>query len=118
MSAVCAVGVAVLVYRDLAIPEVRDAEVWFGFTLRGRAALLTAPLHWSILAIGAWAFWTRRPWIALATALYLHSVALSHLIWSVVSPDGPGWPGGVLMAAFFSALAIPFWKARRGAWPR
>jgi hypothetical protein len=115
MAGLCALSAAFLIYRDLAIPAVRDVEVWLGFELRGRAALLTAPLHWAIPAAGAWAFWTRKRWIPLATALYLHYVALSHLIWSEASPNGRGWAMGLLQAAFFSALAIPFWRAHRAA---
>jgi heme/copper-type cytochrome/quinol oxidase subunit 3 len=115
MAALCAFGTAFLVYRDLAIPEVRDVEVWLGVELRGSAARATAPLHWAILATGAWGFFTQRRWIALATALYLHYVALSHLIWSEASARGRGWEMGVLQAAFFSALAIPFWRAHRAA---
>ena len=115
MAALCAFGCAFLVYRDFAIPEVRDVEVWLGFELRGRAALLSAPLHWAILGVGAWAYWTQQRWIALATALYLHYVALSHGIWSEVSANGRGWRIGLAQAALFSALAIPFWvKHRRG----
>jgi Mg/Co/Ni transporter MgtE len=113
MAALCAFGCAFLVVRDLALPEVRDVEVWFGLELRGRAALLTAPLHWAILGAGAWAYWTQQRWIALATALYLHYVALSHLIWSEASPNGRGWLVGLGQAAFFSALAIPFWMQQR-----
>jgi hypothetical protein len=115
MAALCAFGTLFLIYRDVAIPEVRDVEVWFGVELRGPAALATAPLHWAILAVGAWAYWTQRSWIALATTVYLHYVALSHLIWSEASPNGRGWPMGVLQAAFFSALALPFWRAHRAA---
>jgi hypothetical protein len=115
MAALFAFGAAFLIYRDFAIPAVRDVEVWLGFELRGRAALLTAPLHWAILALGAWAYWTQRRWSALATALYLHYVALSHLIWSEASPNGRGWAMGVAQAALFSALAIPFWRAHRAA---
>jgi len=115
MAAFCALGAAFLIYRDFAVPAVRDVEVWLGFELRGRAALLTAPLHWAILGAGAWAFWTQQRWIPLATALYLHYVALSHLTWSEASPNGRGWAMGLLQAALFSALAIPFWRAHRAA---
>ncbi len=113
MTALCALGAVFLVARDLTEPAVRDVEVWLGFELRGRAALLTAPLHWAILGGGAWAYWTQQRWIALATALYLHYVALSHLIWSEQSPRGGGWPTGLAHAAAFSALAIPFWWKHR-----
>jgi hypothetical protein len=115
MAAFCALGCVFLAYRDLAIPAVRDVEVWLGFELRGRAALLSAPLHWAILAAGAWAYFTQQRWSALATALYLHYVALSHLIWSEASPNGRGVFIGLLQAALFSALAIPFWRAHRAA---
>jgi len=113
MAALCALGTGWLIFRDLTLPEVRNVEVWLGFELHGRAALLTAPLHWAILATGAWAYFTQRRWIALATALYLHYVALSHLIWSEASDNGRGWPTGLLQAAAFSALAIPFWWKHR-----
>jgi hypothetical protein len=115
MAALCALSVVFLVYRDLAIPAVREVEVWLGYELRGRAALLTAPLHWAIPALGAWAYWTRQRWIPLATALYLHCVALSHLIWSETSANGRGWAIGLVQAALFTALAIPFWRAHRAA---
>jgi hypothetical protein len=115
MAALCAGGALFLVWRDLTLPEVRDVEVWLGFELHGRAAFLTAPLHWAILGVGAWAYWTQQRWIALATALYLHYVALSHLVWSEQSPHGRGWLAGLAQAAAFSALAIPFWLRHRAA---
>lgn len=113
MAVFCAVACAFLVYRDLMVPEVRDVEVWLGFELRGRAALLSAPLHWALLALGAWAYWTKQRWIARATALYLFYVAVSHLIWSEASPNGRGWPMGLLQAAGFSALGALFLLADR-----
>jgi hypothetical protein len=113
MAAFCVCACVFLIYRDLPVPEVRDVEVWLGFELRGRAALFTAPLHWALLAVGAWAYWTKQRWIALATALYLFYVAVSHLIWSEASPHGRGWPMGLLQAAGFSALGTPFLFAHR-----
>jgi hypothetical protein len=113
MAALCAFSAAFLIYRDLTIPEVRDTEVWLGFELRGRVALLTAPLHWGIFAVGAWAYFTQQRWAALATAIYLHYVAVSHLVWSEASERGNGWAVGLLQAAAFSALAIPFWWKHR-----
>ena len=118
MAAFCAIACVFLVYRDLMVPEVRDVEVWLGFELRGRAALLSAPLHWAILALGAWAYWTKQRWIALATALYLFYVAVSHLIWSEASPNGRGWPMGLLQAAGFTALGALFLFADRRGRPR
>ncbi len=118
MAAFCAISCVFLVYRDLMVPEVRDVEVWLGFELRGRAALLSAPLHWAILALGAWAYLTRQRWISLATAYYLFYVALSHLIWSEASPNGRGWPMGLLQAVGFSALGALFLFADRRERPR
>jgi hypothetical protein len=100
----CLVTIAFLVPRDLFFPETRDVEVWLGFELRGRAAQLTAPLHWAIFAIGAFGFWTQRPWILPAAAGYAFYVALSHVIWSEASPYGRGWPIGLAQGA---ALSIP-----------
>lgn len=113
LATLCALSVVFLVYRDLALPEVRDTEVWLGFELHGRAAQLTAPLHWALLALGAWAFWTQQRWITLAAALYLFYVALSHLIWSEASANGRGWPVGLAQATGFSALGAAFLHAAR-----
>jgi len=77
----CAATVVFLVARDLFVPRARDVEVWLGFELHGAAARWSAPLHWAIFAIGAWAFWRARPWIVPAAAGYLFYVALSHAIW-------------------------------------
>ena len=68
LAAFCALTVAFLVPRDLFFAETRDVEVWFGFEMRGAAALLTAPLHWAVFALGACGFWRARPWIAPAAA--------------------------------------------------
>jgi hypothetical protein len=106
MALLCAGTVLFLVPRDLFFPATRDVEVWFGFELRGTAALLTAPLHWLIFAAGAWGFWTQRPWIVPAAAAYAFYVALSHLVWSEASPNGRGWLVGLAQTA---ALSIPGW---------
>ena len=99
LACLCATTVVFLATRDLLLPEVRDVEVWLGFELHGTAALVTAPLHWAIFAIGAFAFWRAKPWVVPAAAAYVFYVALSHLIWSEVSPSGRGWPMGLLQAA-------------------
>jgi hypothetical protein len=108
----CALTVVFLAYRDLTLPAIRDVEVWFGFELHGTAALLTAPLHWLIFAVGAWGFWQARPWIVPAASAYLFYVALSHLIWSEASPNGNGWPIGLLQAAAFSIPAVLLRRAQ------
>lgn len=101
-AAFCLVTIAFLVPRDLFFEETRDVEVWLGLEVHGRAARLTAPLHWAIFAAGAWGFWTQRPWIVPAAAAYAFYVALSHLVWSEASPHGRGWPTGLLQAALLS----------------
>lgn len=109
----CAFTVVFLVPRDLFFAETRDVEVWFGFEVRGAAALLTAPLHWAVFTLGAWGFWQVRPWAAPGAALYCFYVAASHLIWSEVSTNGQGWPIGLAQAAAFSLPGVLLWRARR-----
>ena len=104
MAVFCLATVAFLVPRDLFVAETRDVEVWLGFELRGSAALLTAPLHWALFLVGAWGFWSRRPWILPCAAAYAFYVAFSHLVWSEVSPNGRGWPAGLAQAL---VLSIP-----------
>src|SRR5262245_40372052 len=109
----CLATVPFLVMRDLFVPAARDVEVWFGFELHGRAALLTAPLHWAIFLAGAWGFWFRRTWILPAAAAYAFYVALSHLVWSGVSPKGHGWLAGFALALVFSVPGFALLRARR-----
>jgi hypothetical protein len=104
LSVFCLLTVAFLVPRDVFFAETRDVEVWLGLELRGRAAQLTAPLHWAIFAAGAWGFWREKPWILPAAAAYVFYVAVSHVIWSEASPNGRGWPIGLAQAA---AISIP-----------
>ena len=113
LAGLCALTVLFLVPRDLFFPETRDVEVWLGFELHGLAALLTAPLHWAVFAVGAWAFWTARPWIPRAAAGYVFYVALSHLIWSEASPHGHGWRMGLLQAALISTPGLLLLRAGR-----
>jgi hypothetical protein len=113
MAAICAATVAFLASRDLAVPAVRDVEVWFGVEVHGAAARLTAPLHWAIFAAGAWAFWRDRAWAAPAAAAYLFYVAFSHLVWSEASPHGRGWPAGLAQAAAISVPALLLLRAHR-----
>lgn len=113
MALFCALTVVFLIWRDVFVPEVGAVEVWFGFELRGAAARLSAPLHWSIFAVGAWGFWRVRPWITPAAAGYAGYVAVSHLVWNATSPAGGGWTAGLLQAALFSLPAIALWSAHR-----
>lgn len=103
---ICAIGLVTSASRDLLFSEARDIEVWLGFELRGWIALVTAPVHWAILGVGAWGFWTQRARIVRWAAAYAFYVALSHLIWSEASPNGRGWPIGLLQALAISAVAV------------
>jgi len=113
MSALFAASALYIAARDLTLPEVRDTEVWFGVALRGRAARISAPLHWALLAAGAWAWWTQRAWAPRATGLYLAYVALSHVPRSVLNPDAEYARASLALAAACAAAAIPFWRTGR-----
>ena len=108
----CAATVVFLVVRDVALPEVRDTEVWFGFEVRGFWAIATAPLHWAIFGVGAWAYWTQKPWVWPWAAGYAESIASGHLVWNLTSPNGGGGFAGLWQLALFSlpALALGFAK--------
>ncbi len=113
LAVFCAATVVFLIFRDLFLAETRDVEVWFGFEVRGIAAVLTAPLHWGLFAMGAWGFWRDRPWILAWASAYVFYIALSHLIWNEVSPHGQGWPIGLLQAALISVPGIVLLRMRR-----
>lgn len=113
MAVFCVASVLFLVPRDLFLDHTRDVEVWFGFEVRGPWALLTAPLHYAIFLFGAWGFWFQRPWILPGAAVYSFYIALCHLVWNQVSPNGSGWIAGVAEAIGFSIPGILFLRARR-----
>ena len=113
LAVFCLATVAFLVPRDLFFAETRDVEVWLGFEVRGVAALLTAPLHWTIFAVGAWAFWNCRPWVIPWATGYVFYVALSHIIWSEASVNGRGWPSGLVQALAISIPGILLLRARQ-----
>lgn len=114
LSLFCALTVVFLAYRDLFLPDVRDTEVWLGLEIHGFWARLTAPLHWAIFALGAWGFWTTRPWVWPWASAYVFYIAFSHLVWNLVSPAGGGWASGLGQAALFSIPAIALLEAARG----
>jgi hypothetical protein len=111
----CAATVPFLAARDLFVAGPRDVEVWLGFELRGTPALLTAPLHWLVFAVGAWGFWTQRAWIVPAAAAYAFYVALSHLVWSEISPNGRGWAAGIAQMLALSIPGVLLLRAHRRA---
>jgi hypothetical protein len=101
--AVCCLAVLVIsVPRDFFVPAARDVEVWLGFEVRGPPA----PIHWAVFAIGAWAFWTGRRWIVPWAVVYVLYAAVAHLVWSEASPNGCGWPIGLLQAVAMSRVAF------------
>jgi len=111
LAVICLIALLAGVPRDLFFAATRDVEVWLGLEVRGWIALLTAPLHWAIFGIGAWGFWTQRSWIVPCAAGYLFYVAISHLVWSEVSPNGRGWPVGLLQAIGFSIFGALLLRA-------
>ena len=113
LAVFCLATVAFLVPRDLFYPETRDVEVWFGFELRGAAALATAPIHWAIFLVGAWGFWFQRPWILPWAAGYAFYIAFCHAVWSEASPNGQGWAMGLLQALAFSIPGFLLLHAHR-----
>lgn len=116
LALLCAATVVFVAARDVFVPEIGDVEVWLGFELHGRAARLSAPLHWAIFACGAFAFWRGAPWAWPAAAAYVFYVAFSHLVWSEASAKGQGWPMGLLQAAAISTVGLAI--LRLGRWAR
>jgi hypothetical protein len=112
LAAFCGVALVFLVARDLGVPEVRDTEVWLGFELHGWPARVTAPLHWAVFAVGAFAYWTLRPWVWPWASAYAFQVAVSHLVWNLTSPRGGGWEAGLAQLALFSIPAAALLAAR------
>jgi len=113
MAIICLAALLIGIPRDLFFAETRQVEVWLGFEITGWAAILSAPLHWAIFGVGAWAFWTQRSWVVTWAAAYFFYVALSHLLWSEASPNGRGWPIGVVQALVFSSVGLLLLRARR-----
>jgi hypothetical protein len=109
----CLATVVFLVPRDLLFPDTRNTEVWLGFEVHGIAALVTAPIHWIVFLFGAWGFWFRRRWVLPCAAVYVFYVALSHLIWSEASPNGRGWPAGIVQALAISVPGVLLYRASR-----
>jgi len=106
LGVICLAVLIISIPRDLFFADSRDVEVWLGFELRGPLALLTAPIHWAIFAVGAWAFLTDRRWIVPWAVGYVLYAAVAHLIWSEVSPNGRGWHIGLVQAIAISTFAL------------
>lgn len=108
----CAATVLFLAWRDVFVPEARDVEVWFGFELRGGAALATAPLHWALYGFGAWSYWTQKRWVWPWASVYAFAIAISHGIWNFTSENGGGSADAAWQVAFFSLPALALLAAR------
>jgi hypothetical protein len=93
-------------------PVERDEEVWFGITLHGWPAKLTAPVHWLIYGAGAYGFWKMRRWMWPWAAVYAAQVSLSMLVWNLLDPRGGGWLAGLVAAAVFLVPTVALWRAR------
>jgi len=110
----CLFGALAYVPYDLFGTPVAEAEeVWFGVTLRGRAAKLGELAHWVVWAVGAWGLWHRRTWVPVAAGTYLAQVAIAHVVWSELDPRGRGLGVGLLQGLVFGALALGWFRARR-----
>ena len=95
-----------------------DEEVWFGVTLKGWPAKLTAPLHWLVYGAGAYGFWKMSRWMWPWAAVYVAQVSFSMLVWNLLDHRGAGWSAGLVAAAVFAIPTVALWRARsafRGA---
>jgi hypothetical protein len=110
---ICLVSALVVLPWNILLRPVADmVDVWFGFEVKGWAAKLTSLVHWGIYAAGTWGFWKLSPWMSPWAAVYVGQVAFSHLLWSELSPNGRGWPIGLIQAIAILFVALALWRAR------
>jgi hypothetical protein len=93
-------------------PVAQDEEVWFGITLHGWPAKLTAPLHWLIYGGLAYGFWRMRSWMWPWAAVYLAQVTIGMLVWNLLDPRGDGLVRGLVAAAVFLVPTVALLQAR------
>lgn len=93
-------------------PVSADEEVWFGVTLHGWPAKLTAPLHWLIYGAGAYGLWHMRPWLWPWAAVYCAQVVIGMFVWNLLDPRGGGVVAGAVAAAVFAIPMVALWRAR------
>jgi len=94
-------------------PVAQDEEVWFGVTLHGWPAKLTAPLHWLIYGAGAYGFWHMKRWMWPWAAVYCAQVVIAMLVWNLLDPRGGGIVSGAIAAAVFLVPTMALWRARQ-----
>lgn len=110
---ICLANALVILPWNILIRPVADVvDVWFGIEVKGWTAKLTGLVHWGIYVAGAWGFWRLRPWMSPWAAIYVGQVAVSHLLWSELSPHGRGWPIGLIQATAIFLVALTLWRAR------
>jgi len=107
--AILAIGVP---FELLSRPVAEDIEVWFGFELTGWLAKGGGLLHVLLFTAGTWGFWKIRAWMWPWASVYVAQVAISHLVWSELSPDGRGWRTGLIQAVGISIIGVLLWRAR------
>lgn len=111
---ICLVNALFILPWNVLIRPVADiVDVWFGVEVKGWTAKLTALVHWGIYVAGAWGFWKLSLWMSPWAAIYVGQVAISHLLWSELSPNGRGWPIGLIQAIAILFVALALWRARR-----
>lgn len=93
-------------------PVAVDEEVWFGVTLHGWPAKLTAPLHWLIYGAGAYGLWHMKSWLWPWAAVYVAQISVAMLVWNLLDPRGAGLVAGLIAAALFAVPAVALWRAR------
>lgn len=93
-------------------PVAEDEEVWFGITLHGWPAKLTAPLHWLIYGAGAYGFWHMKSWMWPWAAVYCAQVVVAMLVWNLIDPRGGGIVSGLIAGAVFLVPTVALARAR------
>ena len=98
-------------------PVADDEEVWFGVTLHGWPAKLTAPLHWLIYGAGAYGFWHMKRWMWPWAAVYCAQVVVAMFVWNLLDSRGGGILSGAIAAAVFLVPTVALWRARQTFFP-
>ena len=93
-------------------PVAVDEEVWFGVTLHGWPAKLTAPLHWLIYGAGAYGFWHMKSWMWPWAAVYCAQIMIGMFVWSLLDPRGSGVLAGAVAGAVFLLPTVALWRAK------